>query len=241
MEYSGYEQKYQNDKITIYQADCMKMLPQIPDKYYQLCIVDPPYAVGADDGNFGRGGKKAIQNTSAVAAGYRNELHKYANATKTPDGEYFQHLFRISENQIIWGANYYPQYLNHSGWIVWDKKKTDGLLSQAELAYQSLNKLVKIYSFQWEGFKKGSGSFEQTSYKTIHPNQKPVALYQWLLKNYAKQGDKILDTHLGSGSSAIAADIMGFDFVGYEIDKDYYEAALDRFNRHKQQCVLEFA
>jgi site-specific DNA-methyltransferase (adenine-specific) len=219
----------------------MTAMALMKDKEFDLAIVDPPYAVGADDGNFGRGGNRAIQNTSETAAGYRKELRRYANATETPDGKYFEQLFRISENQIIWGANYYPQYLNHSGWIVWDKKKTDGLLSQAELAYQSLNKLVKIYSFQWEGFKKGSGSFEHTSSKTIHPNQKPVALYQWLLKNYGKPGDRILDTHLGSGSSAIAADIMGFDFVGYEIDKDYYEAALDRFNRHKQQCVLEFA
>jgi site-specific DNA-methyltransferase (adenine-specific) len=164
----------------------------------------------------------------------------HANSKKVPDKEYFTQLFRISKNQIIWGANYYPQYLYHSGWVVWDKQKTDGLLSQAELAFQSINKLVKIYSFQWEGFKKQRGSFEISSIRTIHPNQKPVALYQWLLKNYAKQGDKILDTHLGSGSSAIAADIMGFDFTGIEIDKDYYEAALDRFNRHKQQQVMEF-
>ena len=226
-------------EIKIIHGDCMEYMATLKDKAFELAIVDPPYAVGADDGNFGRGGAKAIAFTNSQTATYRKDLKQYANAKTVPDKEYFKELFRISKNQIIWGANYYPQYLNHSGWIVWDKEKTDGLLSEAELAYQSLYKTVKIYRHVWEGFRKGKGSFEQTACRTIHPNQKPVALYQWLLKNYAKQGDKILDTHLGSGSSAIAADIMGFDFVGLEIDKDYYEAALDRFNRHKQQLTLE--
>ena len=225
--------------VQIINGDCMEYMATLPDKAFELAIVDPPYNVGADDGNFGRGGHKAIAHAK-LSAGYRKDLKQYANSKKVPDKEYFTQLFRISKNQIIWGANYYPQYLYHSGWVVWDKQKTDGLLSQAELAFQSINKLVKIYSFQWEGFKKQRGSFEISSIRTIHPNQKPVALYQWLLKNYAKPGDKILDTHLGSGSSAIAADIMGFDFTGIEIDKDYYEAALDRFNRHKQQIVMEF-
>jgi len=220
-------------EIKIIHGDCMEAMKAMPDKAYELAIVDPPYNVGADDGNFGRGGKRAKNSV------YRTELKKYANSKKVPDKKYFDELFRVSKNQIIWGANYYPKYLNHSGWIVWDKDKKDGLLSQAELAYQSIDKRVMIYRHEWEGFRKGVGSFEPTSSRTIHPNQKPVALYQWLLKNYAKPGDKILDTHLGSGSSAIAADIMGFDFVGIEIDEDYYNAALDRFNRHKQQLTLE--
>lgn len=221
--------------INIYNEDCMVAMMRMKDKEYEVAICDPPYNVGANDGNFGRGGHRAKDRT------YRKELKKYTNADSAPNEKYFKELFRVSNHQIIWGANYYPQHLKHSGWVVWDKDKKDGLLSQAELAYQSIDKRVMVYRHEWEGFRKGIGSFEKTSTRTIHPNQKPVALYQWLLKNYAKPGDRILDTHLGSGSSAIAADIMGFDFTGYEIDKDYYTAALDRFNRHKQQCVLEFA
>ena len=214
--------------------DCMEAMKDMPDKAFELAIVDPPYAVGASDGQFGRGGNK-----SKVKEG-RNDLKHYANSNKTPDKEYFTELSRVSKEQIIWGANYYPEYLRHSGWIVWDKLKTDGLLSEAELAFQSFNKTVKVFRHQWEGFKKGRGSFEFTADRTIHPNQKPLKLYLWLLKNYAKPGDKILDTHLGSGSSAIACDIMGFDFTGYEIDKDYYEAAKARLEQHQRQGVLLF-
>ena len=212
MEYSGYEQKYQNDKITIYQADCMKMLPQIPDKYYQLCIVDPPYGIGMD------GGKRQY-----------SEYERKNWDTAIPDKKYFSELFRVSEHQIIWGGNYFglPPF---KCFLIWDKTLHGNTYADGEMAWTSFNKVARIFPLNI--------CFNRDR---IHPTQKPVALYQWLLKNYAKPGDKILDTHLGSGSSAIAADIMGFDFVGYEIDKDYYEAALDRFNRHKQQCVLEFA
>jgi len=227
--------------VQIIHGDCMEAMKAMPDNAFDLAIVDPPYNVGADDGSFGRGGAKAIKHAGLTVATYRKDLHRYAQAKEVPSAAYFTELFRVSNNQIIWGANYYPEYLTHSGWIVWDKIKSDGLLSEAELAFQSFNKTVRIFRHEWEGFRKGIGSFEPTSSRTIHPNQKPLRLYQWLLKNYAKPGDKILDTHLGSGSSAIAADIMGFDFTGFEIDKDYYEAALDRFNRHKQQTVLEFS
>jgi site-specific DNA-methyltransferase (adenine-specific) len=221
----------------LYEGDCMEAMKEMPDNAYELAVVDPPYAVGADDGNFGRGGGKAIKHTG-LAATYRTDLHRYAQAKKVPGPEYFAELFRVSKNQIIWGANYYPQYLYHSGWIIWDKQKTDGLLSEAELAFQSYNKTVRFFRHVWEGFRKGKGSFEATAKKTIHPNQKPVALYKWLLKNYAKPGDKILDTHLGSGSSAIAAYEMGFDFTGYEIDHDYFMAAKDRIERHMAQGRL---
>ena len=216
---------------TVHLIDCMDFMSDIPDKFYELAIVDPPYAVGAADGNFGRRKNK-----------YRKDLHRYANASSVPDSEYFRNLFRVSVNQIIWGGNYYPKYLWHSGWIVWDKMKTDGLFSEAELAFQSFNKTVKIFRHQWEGFKKGRGSFEITANKTIHPNQKPLKLYSWLLKNYAKPGDKIFDSHVGSGSSRIACYDMGFDFTGYEIDEDYWQAQEDRFQNHiKQGSLFEFA
>jgi site-specific DNA-methyltransferase (adenine-specific) len=213
----------------------MEAMASMKDKAYELAIVDPPYAVGAANGSFG--GKKGSR--ASMVNGKQN-ARNYTNHDILPDAEYFNNLFRVSNNQIIWGFNYYPQYLHNSGAVVWDKKNDNNhVLSDCELAFQSFNKLVNIVRIAWGGFYKEDLS--QSFKFRIHPNQKPVALYQWLLKNYAKPGDRILDTHLGSGSSAIAADIMGYDFTGYEIDKDYYEAALDRFNRHKQQTVLEFA
>lgn len=215
-------------------------MKELPDMAFDLAIVDPPYAVGADDGNFGRGGSKAIAHTGHAAATYRKEMHRYANALQVPDKEYFDQLFRISKHQIIWGANYYPQYLFHSGWIVWDKEKTDGLLSEGELAFQSFNKTVKFFRHEWEGFRKGAGSFEPSADKTIHPNQKPVRLYEWCLSNYAKPGDKIVDTHLGSGSIAIACHTLGYSLTGYELDKVYFEAAKKRLEEHKRQGKMVF-
>jgi site-specific DNA-methyltransferase (adenine-specific) len=226
--------------IQIIHGDSLEAMKAMPDKAYELAIVDPPYAVGANDGTFGRrNGDGYSKDKKYAPTPIRADLKKYANADEIPNENYFKNLFRVSANQIIWGANYYPQYLNHSGWIVWYKHMT-GPLSDAELAYQSFNKVVRVFDFQWSGFVKQRGSFAQNENKTIHPNQKPVALYQWLLKNYAKPGDKILDTHGGSCSIAIACDIMGFDAVIYEIDLDYYKAAVERFERHKQQQVLEF-
>ncbi len=209
----------------------------MPDGAFDLAIVDPPYAVGADDGNFGRGGRKAIIHSGA-SAGYRKEMGAYANAKNTPDAEYFKELFRVSKQQIIWGANYYPQYLKHGGWIVWDKDKTDGLLSEAELAYQSVDKLVRILRHSWEGFRKSAGSFEGCVKSTIHPNQKPVRLYDWCLQKFAVKGYKILDTHLGSGSCAISTNAQGYEFVGCELDPAYYASAVDRIENATRQAVL---
>jgi len=223
---------------TLYLGDCVEFMRGLPDGAFDLAIVDPPYAVGASDGSFGRGGAKAIANTSAAAAGYRREMKHYSNSDKVPDQEYFDHLFRVSKNQIIWGANYYPKFLRHSGWVIWDKIKTDGLLSEAELAFQSIDKVVKIFRFQWEGFKKGVGSFEPTLSKTIHPNQKPVRLYEWLLTTYAKPGQTILDTHLGSGSTAIATNELGFSLTGCELDPEYYTGAIQRVTDAQMQARM---
>ena len=227
MEYSGYEKKHQDGKTTLYQADCMKMLPQIPDKYYQLCIVDPPYGGGnKEHGGF---------NVSRTGGTWNEKYYKKGERhTKTcewdvaPIKEYFDELFRVSQNQIIWGGNYF-QLPPTRCFVVWRKLTISEEFSMAMCEYA------------WTSFDKNAKWFECAPQDTarFHPTQKPVALYKWLLKNYAKKGDKILDTHLDSGSSAIAADIMGFDFVGIEIDEDYYKAALDRFNRHKQQLTLE--
>ena len=207
-------------------------MKRYPDRYFDIAIVDPPYAVGASNGVFGRGGNKAKNRR------IKTELHHYSNHNEVPDEIYFDELYRVSKNQIIWGANYYPEYLNHSGWIVWDKMKSDGLLSEAELAYQSFDKVVKIFKHEWEGFRKGKGSFEGTAKSIIHPNQKPVKLYKWCLDKYAKEGDKILDTHLGSGSIAIACHDYGYDLTACELDKEYFDKAMKRINDHTNQVLL---
>lgn len=220
--------------LDLRNMDCMELMAEFPDKHFELAIVDPPYNVGASDGNFGRrsNNKPYIKNGKVYSpTPPRNELKHYANHNKTPDKNYFDELFRVSKNQIIWGSNYYPEFLNHSGAIVWDKRNT-GPLSDGEIAYQSINKLVRIFVLQWSGFIKDDGN---NSVKTIHPNQKPVRLYKWLLENYAKPGDKILDTHAGSFSIAVACDIMGFDLWASEIDKDYYEAGIKRVKEETAQ------
>ena len=188
------------------------------DGYYDLAIVDPPYGVGMD-GNNGSTGKHGGRKA--------HEIKDWDK--RTPDILYFTELFRISENQIIWGANYFPQFLKGSmGWILWDKgqriKQSDG-----ELAYTSFNKALRIITInRVELLKEG----------TIHPTQKPVVLYKWLLKNYAKPGDKLLDTHSGSGSFRITAYDMGFDLDSCEIDEDYFKDNNARFENHIKQTDL---
>ena len=200
--------------VQLYNQDCMEAMAKMKDKEFELAIVDPPY-------------RDENQPTKDMRA---NGSMK--SLTGRPQKQYWTELLRVSKAQIVWGANNFSME-QFKGFIVWDKDiPFNFTMSMAEIASlsENLGTVSKIYRHRAAG-----------SENRIHPTQKPIALYQWLLKNYAKPGDRILDTHLGSGSSAIAADIMGFDFTGYEIDKDYYEAALDRFNRHKQQCVLEFA
>jgi len=208
--------------IELLHIDCMEYMATLPDKAFDLAIVDPPYNVGASDGSFGNRGYDS--KTS--------KLKHYANHDKLPEADYFNELKRVSKNWIVWGANYYPQYFNHSGAIVWHKKN-DNPLSDCEIAFQSFNKLVKYVWVEWQGFLKGGETGQR-----IHPNQKPIKLYDWILMNYAKPGDKILDTHLGSGSSAIAAHKMGFDFVGCELDFDYHAAAVKRFKEQTAQLSL---
>jgi len=221
--------------VQIYNSDCMVEMAKMKDKEFDLAIVDPPYndnfikfdyATGRKEENYAKGSKACIK--------YR---HVSKHMSNLPDKNYFNELFRISANQIVFGGNYFIDFLrNTSCVIVWDKDNT-GNFSDAEIAWTSFKTTTRIFKYRWNGMLQQDMKNKEIR---IHPTQKPVALYQWLLKNYAKQGDRILDTHLGSGSSAIAADIMGFDFTGYEIDKYYYEAALDRFNRHKIQQVINF-
>jgi site-specific DNA-methyltransferase (adenine-specific) len=220
MEYKNYIQKTDFGKIKLYQADCMEMLPQVPDKYYDLCICDPPYGIERFQKSFGTTRFKS--DNRCASNGIKWDIK--------PSPEYFLELKRVSECQIIWGANNFS--LPESEYfIIWDKEQTVDNFASAEMAWTNCKRPAKVFRYSIHKHNK---------IEKIHPTQKPVALYQWLLKNYAKPGDKILDTHGGSCSIAIACDIMGFDADIYEIDKDYYEAALDRFNRHKQQIVMEF-
>lgn len=215
---------------TLHLGDCVSFLRDRADGEFDVAIVDPPYAVGASEGAFGRGGAKSYQ-----AKEYRRDLPNYANHDEPPGAEYFEHLFRVSKQQIIWGANYYPQYLRHSGWIVWDKEKKDGLLSQAELAFQSFDRVVRLFRHEWEGYRKGPGSFEDTASRIIHPNQKPVRLYEWLLTTYCGGCKSVLDTHFGSGSIAIATNKLGFDLTACELHEPYYEAACQRVTDAQRQ------
>ena len=217
--------------IELLHIDCMAYMATLPDKAFDLAIVDPPYGIGFD----GEVDSMVSNNTSgkwnnARGSGYvRKEWDK-----NKPDSSYFTELGRISKNQIVWGGNYFSECLKSSGgWVVWDKQRpADFSLSQAELAWVSGSGRVAIFRYLWHGFQK------QEQEDRFHPTQKPVQLYKWLLKNYAKDGDRILDTHLGSGSSAIAAHDGGFDFVGCEIDKDYFDAAKKRFDIHQSQGKL---
>jgi len=205
----------------VFNMDCMEGMAKYPDKYFELAIVDPPYGI-----------KRSGQTERFTKLKKHKRKHfedkKWDNYT--PDKKYFDELFRISVNQIIWGANYFVKYLNSSmGWVFWDKGQ-DLSMSDGELAYTSFDKALRRIKINRGQLNVEGG--------TIHPTQKPLKLYKWLLTNYAKQGDKILDTHLGSGSSRIAAYDLGFDFTGFELDKDYYDAQEKRFNDFKAQLKL---
>lgn len=209
--------------------DCMEGMARYPDKYFDLAIVDPPYGIGES-------GQRNITGDRPTTKwkNPKSKHYKVFDDTKIPLKEYWKQLFRVSKNQIIWGGNYFTEYLKPSKcWVIWDKKvNIKEHLSMCELAWSSFDIKCNKFEYLWAGFKK------QDFEVRIHPTQKPVALYKWLLSNYAKQGDKILDTHLGSGSSRIAAYEMGFDFTAFELDKDYYEAQEKRYRNHIAQLRL---
>ena len=205
----------------VYNMDCVAGMREYPDKYFDLAIVDPPYGIGISGQKEKKQGKKSDR-----------KYHEEKNwDLSIPEKEYFLELFRVSKNQIIWGANYFVEHLfqGKKGWIVWDKAQHGLTMSDCELAFSSFDFPTRI-------FKQNRVILLQEG--TIHPTQKPIKLYEWILMNYAKEGDKILDTHLGSGSSRIAAYRNGFDFVGFEIDKDYYEAQEKRFKTELMQPRL---
>lgn len=210
--------------ITLYNADCMEIMKGFSDNQFDLAIVDPPY-----------GGNDAIglknNNEFNKQSAKRTDYKLFEN--KQPNKEYFEELFRVSKNQIIWGVNFYNNYDLTGGRLVWDKKGT--AFGRAELAYLSMSKSVNICEITWNGMIQQNMKEKEIR---IHPTQKPVALYKWILNNYAKQGQTILDTHLGSGSSAIAAHDYGYEFTGIELDSEYYEAAKKRISEHQRQLSM---
>ena len=201
--------------------DCMKGMGHFPDKYFELAIVDPPYGIGMD------GQKLSICKNPSHN---RKEHKKKSWDNKIPDKKYFEELFRISQNQIIWGGNYFTEYIKPiKAWVIWDKGQYGLTMSDGEMAWTSFNSVTRI---------KKINRVELSKDGTIHPTQKPVALYRWLLQNYAKKGDKILDTHVGSGSSLIACWEEGFEYCGFELDEDYYKAACNRIEQVQAQGKL---
>ena len=210
--------------IEMLNEDCMDVMACYPDNHFDLAIVDPPY------------GKKPTRNTDGLGVcrkTFESGSDKWDNK---PNTEYWDELFRVTVNQIVWGANYFLEHLTETNsFIVWDKVKTFGAFADCELAWTSHNSVSRIFKYTWNGMLQQNMKNKE---KRIHPTQKPVALYKWILQNYAKPNDKILDTHGGSGSICIACYDEGFDLTWTELDKDYYDAAVKRFNNHKAQGQL---
>jgi len=215
----------ENYGINIYNRDCLEAMKEMPDNAYSLALVDPPYGIGeSGDKNHSRG-KMAISKNYKAFSG---------NDIEPPSKEYFKELKRVSKNQIIWGANHFIERIpnaNSSCWAVWDKDNGATDFADCELAYTSFKTAVRIFKFKWQGMLQGDMANKENR---IHPTQKPVALYKWLLDKYAKEGDNILDTHLGSGSIAIACYEYGFNLTGFELDADYYKSAKERIENHIQ-------
>jgi site-specific DNA-methyltransferase (adenine-specific) len=226
MKITGYRKKseYISEKgitSTVYLMDNMELMAQIDEKAFCLSCVDPPYGIG-------RSGQ-----TETFTKNPKHKRKHFENKgwdLSIPEIKYFTELLRVSQNQIIWGANYFTEYLPASmGWIFWDKGQ-DLSMSDGELAYTSFNRALRRVKINRGQLMVEGG--------TIHPTQKPVKLYDWIFANYAKPNDSILDTHLGSGSSRIAAHRAGLHFVGCEIDEEYFDAAEKRFRNHTAQLSI---
>lgn len=216
------------DLLDIRNCDCMDLMREYPDNHFELAIVDPPYGIGASRGT--------VANIKSKKWRHAEDSRDYKPKkwdSSIPKGDYFTELKRVSVNQIIWGGNYFIQYLEPTkGVIVWDKLNGDSMFGDGEFAWSSFNKKLRIFKYLMNGFQN------QTGESRIHPTQKPIALYKWLLQNYAKEGDKILDTHMGSGSIAIACHYMRYNLTACELDPDYYQAACERIKRETAQLDI---
>lgn len=205
--------KIANTNIELINKDCKKVIKQYEDNYFDIAIVDPPYGIG----NFSQGDRR----------------HNVKWNNSIPEKRYFSELKRISKIQIIWGANYFNCFNDSGGAIIWNKLNTHPTMSKCEIASVSNQKRVQYCEFEWNGAKRCE------SWKIIHPCQKPIKLYNWIYANYTKPGQKVLDTHLGSGSNAIAAHYAKCsEFVGIELDKEYFDLASDRIFKETRQMEL---
>lgn len=224
------------NNITLHLGDCMDILKSMPNKAFNLAIVDPPYFSGLERRQFY--GKRVSDNGV-------KRVYQQSAKWEVPGEEYFKELERVARYYIVWGCNYFDYHFA-SGRIVWDKCNGSSSFSDCEIAATNLFASVRLFPFMWNGMCQGKSMAEgrimqgnkRLNEKRIHPTQKPVALYAWLLKQYAKEGWRILDTHLGSGSIAIACDELGFSLLGIELDPHYYEAAVRRLKNHQRALKL---
>lgn len=234
------------DKITVTYEDNMRLMARYPDKYFNLAIVDPPYGIGADK-QAKKGEFVKQKNGSVLRVKTANRYTQKDWDSNIPTDEYFKELFRVSKNQIIFGGNYFGL---SGGYLVWDKLNGESDQFGCELAWNSMNNRTDIVYFMWSGMFQGlycgkevKKALIQQGNKSlnenrIHPTQKPVPLYKYILENYAKKGDKILDTHWGGGGIALACHDFGFELVACEIDKEYYDKGIKRALDHIKQQKL---
>lgn len=219
---------------TLYLGDCMEVMQSLGAGEFDLAVVDPPYFDGPNkSGYYGKG----YSSLGVQRAKHYDSLPEWS----VPGELYFDELKRLSKHQIIWGANHFADRFDAAapGWIVWDKLNGGSTFADAELAYCSMDKAVRVFRYVWNGMHQGQyGGNKNRNEPRIHPTQKPIALYEWILDSYAQSGQRILDTHLGSGSSAIAAIQLGFPFVGIEIDAVMFDAACSRIEKAARQGSL---
>lgn len=217
-------------------GDCMNFLPGFPDNYFDVAIVDPPYFSGPEKrGFYGR-------KTSPIGV---SRIYKVSEQWNIPDKEYFDQLFRVSKNQIVWGCNYFD-YSFPPGRIVWDKCNGKSSFSDCEIAACSFHDSVRLFRYMWNGMLQGKSiahgeimqGNKKLNEKRIYPTQKPVNLYRWICQKYLQKGMKILDTHVGSASSLIAYEECGLEYIGYEINEDYYNDACKRLEEFRSQITL---
>ena len=256
MEYKGFKKEEHFDRFSFYNGDCMELMRQTPDKYYDLALVDPPYGINVAKMAYTQEDNRPCKQKNGTTLNVKKKKYKHGDWDKEPAGiDYLIELKRISKHQIIWGINYMDFHLK-GGRLIWNKLVPDGVsFSDCEIAYCSMFERVENVYFKWAGMMQGiycgkniekattQQGNKQLNEERIHPTQKPVKLYEWILAQYAKPNMKILDTHLGSASIAHAIDKankldnMNLEFVGIELDTEYFDAALKRFKfSHMQSC-----
>lgn len=237
----------ETDLLDIRNVDCMELMKEFPDNHFDLAVVDPPYGIGMDGRNSIKKRRKKTQKNGAVSYIKRSNFAVKDWDSAPPCENYFNKLRRVAHNQIIWGANHFISRIPYDSpsWIVWDKVNGTTNQSDCELAWTSHDKSVRKIEFMWGGMFQGSEKCgrvmegnKKLNEKRIHPTQKPVQIYKWILANYADKGMKILDTHMGSGSSAIACHYAGMHLTACELDEDYFREACERIERETRQTAF---